>query len=65
MSKQLGNVSKACKVMDYSRDSFYRFQKLYNDGGEQTLQDLNRTKPSVKNRVPEYIEEAVVKVAYS
>ena len=24
LAKQLGNVSKACKVMGYSRDSFYR-----------------------------------------
>ena len=25
LAKQLGNVSQACKVMGYSRDSFYRF----------------------------------------
>ena len=29
LAKQLGNVSQACKVMRYSRDSFYRFQELY------------------------------------
>jgi ACT domain-containing protein len=28
LAKQLGNVSQACKVMGYSRDSFYRFQEL-------------------------------------
>src|SRR5208337_4311798 len=26
LAKQLGNVSQACKVMGYSRDSFYRFK---------------------------------------
>ena len=26
LAKQLGNVSQACKIMGYSRDSFYRFQ---------------------------------------
>jgi ACT domain-containing protein len=28
LGKQLGNVSKACRVMGYSRDSFYRFKDL-------------------------------------
>ena len=27
LAKQLGNVSQACQVMGYSRDSFYRFKE--------------------------------------
>ena len=27
LAKQLGNVSQACKMLGYSRDSFYRFKE--------------------------------------
>src|SRR5437016_9148101 len=29
LAKQLGNVSQACKMLGYSRDSFYRFKDLF------------------------------------
>ena len=57
LAEELGNVSKACRVMGLSRDTFCRYKAAVEDGGVEALMDKSRRKPNHKNRVDESIEE--------
>jgi transposase InsO family protein len=63
LAEQLGNVSTACKYLGYSRDTFYRFKELFEEGGETALKELSRKKPNIKNRIAPEIEKQVVSIA--
>lgn len=63
LAEELGNVSKACRVMGLSRDTFSRYKEAVDAGGIDALLDKNRRRPNLKNRVDEKIEAAVVQYA--
>ena len=63
LAEELGNVSKACKMMGVSRDTFYRYQDAVNTGGVDALFERNRRSPNLKNRVDTATEDAVIAYA--
>ncbi len=48
LAEELGNVSRACKVMGVSRDTFYRYQELVETGGIDALINQSRRAPKLK-----------------
>lgn len=60
LAEELQNVSRACKVMGVSRDTFYRYQELAAEGGLDALINKSRRVPNLKNRIDEQIEKAVM-----
>jgi len=63
LAEELSNVSKACKIMGVSRETFYRYQELAENGGVDALINRSKRVPNLKNRVDETIEQAVISYA--
>ncbi|AZL16100.1 helix-turn-helix domain-containing protein [Rickettsiales endosymbiont of Stachyamoeba lipophora] len=51
LAEELGNISKACKVTGFSRETFYRYHRAVNEGGIEALLDTNRRKPNLSKVV--------------
>lgn len=64
LAEELHNVSTACRIMGFSRDTFYRYKNAAENQGVEALLDQNRRVPNTKNRVDEKTEEAVVTIAF-
>jgi len=64
LARQLGNVSSACKILGYSRDSFYRYKQLYETGGQEALKEISRKKPNLKNRIAPELETKVMNLTF-
>lgn len=63
LAEELGNVSKACQLMGFSRDTFYRYKSAADEGGVEALFEKSRRNPNLKNRIDPRIEETVVAYA--
>ena len=63
LAEELGNVSRACKVMGYSRDTFYRYKQAVEEGGVEALIESSRRKPNLRNRCAPEVEEAILEIA--
>ena len=64
LADELQNISKACKVMGLSRETFYRYKRAVEKGGVSALFDKNRRKPNLLNRVEEITEKSVLEHAF-
>ena len=64
LASYLQNVSEACRVMGYSRDTFYRVKKAHDEGGIEALREKSRRKPNIRNRVSEDVEQAVIELSF-
>lgn len=63
LAEELGNISKACKIMGYSRETFYRYKEAVECGGVDALMEKSRKQPNLKNRVDKETESAVIEFA--
>jgi len=63
LAEELGNVSKACKLMGYHRDTFYEVKRAFQIGGVATLVEQkrgprnphpNRVAPDIEKRILDY-----------
>lgn len=63
LAQELGNVSKACQVMGFSRDTFYRYKSAVEQGGVEALFEQTRRKPNLKNRIDLRTEQAVIEMS--
>src|SRR5689334_21478465 len=61
LAEELGNVSKACKLMGYHRDTFYEVKRAFQVGGVATLVEQKRgPRNPHPNRVAADVEKRIL-----
>ena len=61
LAEELGNVSKACKIMGYHRDTFYEVRRAFQVGGVGGLVEKRRgPRNPHPNRVPADVEKRIL-----
>ena len=61
LAQELGNVSKACKIVGYSRHQFYEIRRNFQlYGAEGLIDQLPGPKGPHPNRVSEEVEKAIL-----
>ena len=61
LAQELGNVSKACRIMGYSRQQFYEIRRNYQTyGAEGLIDQLPGPKGPHPNRVDASVEKAIL-----
>jgi transposase InsO family protein len=64
LAEELGNVSKACSIMGYHRDSFYEIRRAFQKGGVSALVEEKRgPRAPHPNRVSPEIEASILDYA--
>jgi transposase len=63
LAAQLGSVAQACRIMGFSRGTFYRMKQRYAARGEAGLRELDRRGRVPKNRLDAAVEAQVVELA--
>jgi transposase InsO family protein len=64
LAEELGNVSKACRIMGYHRDTFYEVRRAFQVGGVAGLVEEKRgPKGPHPNRVEPEVEEKILAYA--
>jgi len=62
LAQEMSNVSKACRIMGYSRQQFYEIRRNYQTYGDRDglIDRLPGARGPHPNRVPEEVEAAIL-----
>ena len=63
LSKQIGNVTQACRLSGMDRASFYEWKRRYQTHGLEGLKDLPPVHKSHPFAIPKHVRDAVIELS--